>query len=238
MEVNEWMDAPRQRKAVFHTGMGPGQHTALAVLTCCLSSSCTWTCPGLRLLWVLLPHKSITPRRPALAVCPLDPPGWMPLLLQRLSLPLVLRQASGTIIPGSLKTDRPGNEMPTSRSLAILPMWFRDIGMHINFSEQEPWLGSQLLWCWVPGNQDPPCLSGPWLLPQREHSPHPDSVSAFFASLMLWFCPGGLLRRLGKRTIRLCGVQNASGHETSGWREPGSFWGPLPSFPDEDSKEQ
>ena len=147
------------------------------------SSSCTWTCPGLRLLWVLLPHKSITPRRPALAVCPLDPPGWMPLLLQRLSLPLVLRQASGTIIPGSLKTDRPGNEMPTSRSLATLPMWFRDIGMHINFSEQEPWLGSQLLWCWVPGNQDPPCLSGPWLLPQREHSPHPDSVSAFFCLL-------------------------------------------------------
>ena len=75
--------------------------------------------------------------------------------------------------------------MPTISSLATLPIWFRDISMHINFCEQEPCLCSQLLWCWLLGNRDPPCLCGFWLLPQREHFPHTASVSALFAPLML-----------------------------------------------------
>ena len=98
-----------------------GQHSASAVLASPLSSQSTWACPGLRLLRVLWPHKSTTPRRPARAVCPLDPPGWMPLPSQLLSLPSVLRQASGTIDPGSSKTNRQGNKCPPAAAQPHFP---------------------------------------------------------------------------------------------------------------------
>lgn len=147
----------------------------------------------------------------------------------------MLRQASGTLNPGSLNTDGQGYECPPAAAQPHFPYgaeilaWTSVLGNKIHTMAASA----------AAGQPDPPCPSGLRLLSQREYSPHPASVSAFFffAPFMLWFLPGGWPRRLG-RIIKLCGVQNASEHKTSGWREPGSFGGPLPSCPNQDSKAQ
>lgn len=90
----------------------------------------------------------------------LDPP-----LFQLLSLLPVLRQANGTINPGSLKTNRQENEMFTSGCQATFAVWFRDISVHVSFSKQKPCLGNRLLWCWPLKDLDSACLRAPRLLP-------------------------------------------------------------------------
>lgn len=150
----------------------------------------------------------------------------------------MLRQASGTLNPGSLQTDGQGHECLPAAAQPHFPYgaeilaWTSVLGNKIHTMAASAAAGQP--------DPDPPCPSGLRLLSQREYSPHPASVSAFFfffAPFMLWFLPGGWPRRLG-RIIKLCGVQNASEQKTSGWREPGSFRVLLPSCPNQDSKAQ
>lgn len=77
----------------------------------------------------------------------------------------MLRQARGTINPGSLKTNGQENEMPTSGCQATPAAWFSDISVHASLSKQKPCLGSRLLWQRLLEDPDCTCLSALRLVP-------------------------------------------------------------------------
>lgn len=88
----------------------------------------------------------------------------------------MLRQASGTLNPGSLNTDGQGYECPPAAAQPHFPYgaeilaWTSVLGNKIHTMAASA----------AAGQPDPPCPSGLRLLSQREYSPHPASVSAFF----------------------------------------------------------
>lgn len=137
---------------------------------------------------------------------------WMPLLLQLLSEPPMLSQASGAIDPGSLRTDRQGNKMPTSGCLATLPIWLGAISSTSTTGNRSlaQATGSFGTVCQerdlIPASK---CLT----VPQRAHTSRPVPFSALF---ILFGClqkagepPGflGVNMALGGEDLKTQGIQ-------------------------------